>query len=543
MTTWQHTGYLWVLGVLLLPLFLFIQYRRWKKNVVKKNNYGPALQLLVKHHSHKTFNAKFILVSCALALVILAVANLRAPGAGANVSRKGIDIVFALDISKSMLATDLKPNRLERAKLLINKITEQWPDNRTGLVLFAGRAYMQMPLTYDYAISRTLVNNATPESVPVAGTAIGEAIKLSTEVFATREKKYKAVILITDGEDHGENALREVESLKDSGAILITIGMGSEQGTTVIDPSTNDFKKDAAGQTVISRLNAGLLKELASAGSGRYIHYTETAEVMAAVKQTLATLGTKAIADKSLVNYNTYYQWFLIAALALLSVELLLRETKRIRKKPAMAVNVLLLLLFVIPASAQKNTAGIASGNDLYKKGEYAEAEAAYNKALEKNGTDYKATYNKGNAQYRQNNFKEAAKTYTSAAENTIDGIGKSRALYNKGTALVKQQDYAAAVEAYKAALKLNPADTDCRFNLTKAMQQLKKQQQDRSKSKQKNTPQPGPPKNQPPKPQSRLNKQMTLQILLTIRKKEKEVQNRLKNEKPPGIVQPDKDW
>jgi Ca-activated chloride channel homolog len=541
MTTWQHTGYLWVLGVLLLPLFLFIQYRRWKKNVVKKNNYGPAMQLLTNNHSHIAFNAKFILVLCALALVILAVANLRTPGAGTHVSRKGIDIVFALDISKSMLAADIKPSRLERAKLLINKITEQWPDNRTGLVLFAGRAYMQMPLTYDYAISRTLVNNATPESVPVAGTAIGEAIKLSSEVFATREKKYKAVILITDGEDHGETALREAGNLKDSGAILITIGMGSEQGMPVIDPATNDFKKDAAGQTVISRLNAGLLKELATAGAGRYIHYTETADAMVAVKETLSTLGTRAVADKSLVNYNTYYPWFLIAALALLFIELLLRETKKIKKKTVVAVNI--LLLFTIPVAAQKNAAGIARGNELYKKGEYAEAEAAYNKVLEKNSTDYKATYNKGNARYRQNNFKEAVTTYNTAAENTTVAAEKARALYNKGTALVKQQDYAAAVEAYKAALKLNPNDADCRFNLTKAMQQLKKQQDDRSKSKQKNTPQPAPPKNQPRKPQSKLSKQTTLQILLTIRKKEKEVQNRLKNEKAPGIVQPDKDW
>ncbi|MBL7726175.1 MAG: VWA domain-containing protein [Dinghuibacter sp.] len=319
----------WVLGSLLVPLFLFILYLRWKKNVVRKNNYGAAFVRLAATHSSFAFLTRFLFIFFALGLLILALVNLQQPGKGANITRKGNDLVFALDISKSMLAEDVKPSRLERAKLLINKISEDWPNSRTGLVVFAGRAYLQMPLTFDVAAARMLVNTASPENVPAAGTAISEALKLSSTAFGTPEKKYKAVIMITDGEDHGQGAIQEARNLKDSGAMLLTIGMGSEQGAPVIDPVAKDFKKDISGKTVISKLNAPLLKELATVTGGAYIHYTETEEVLKEVKKELAVLGQKNIPDKSLVNYESYYAWFLLAALCFLLADLFVSENKR----------------------------------------------------------------------------------------------------------------------------------------------------------------------------------------------------------------------
>lgn len=329
MRHWQHTEMFWVLGALLLPLLLFILYIRWKKNIVKKNNYGTALARLTRAHSPFAFSTRFVLIFFALALLILSLVNLRKPGKGANITRKGIDIVFALDISKSMLAEDVKPNRLERAKLLINKVTEEWPGSRTGLVLFAGRAYLQMPLTFDMASARMLVNNATPESVPAAGTAIGEALKLSSTAFGTPEKKYKAVVMVTDGEDHGEGAAAEARNLKDSGAILLAVGMGSEQGAPVIDPIAKDFKKDISGKTVVSKLNAPLLKELALVTGGSYIHYTETEEVLKKIRKELGALGQKNIPDNNLMNYDSYYAWFLLAALVFLLAEMMISENRR----------------------------------------------------------------------------------------------------------------------------------------------------------------------------------------------------------------------
>lgn len=333
MKEWQHSEYLWALGILAIPLLLFILYRLWKKKVTRRNKYGPAIALLTKNHSPLSFTLRFVLFFIALALVILSLGNLRSPGEGANITRKGIDVVFALDISKSMLAEDVKPSRLERAKLLINKITEEYPDNRAGLVVFAGAAYMQMPLTFDYAAARMLVNNAQPGDAPTGGTAIGQALKLSGSLFSTREKKYKAVILITDGEDHEETALAEAKNLKDSGAILLTVGMGSEEGTNIIDPVTKEFAKDQQGNNIITRLNGPLLQQLAAAADGKYIHYNETAGTLTTIKEMLGGLGARSIPDKSLVNYNTYYSWFLLAALVLLLAELAISETKRVKKK------------------------------------------------------------------------------------------------------------------------------------------------------------------------------------------------------------------
>lgn len=202
-----------------------------------------------------------------------------------------------------------------------------------------------------------------------------------------------------------------------------------------------------------------------------------------------------------------------------------------------------ILLLFSLPAMAQKNTGNVARGNELYRNGEYPQAEAEYGKAAEKNSTDYKAVYNQGNAQYRQNNFKAAAGTFTKAADNSSSDADKARALYNKGTALAKEPDLPGAVAAFKAALKLNPDDEDCRYNLAKAIAELKKQQKSNPPPKQENKQQPAPPNKQPPPKPSKLSKTQLQQVLLAIRKKEKEVQQRLKDEKAPGIVQPDKDW
>jgi Ca-activated chloride channel homolog len=539
MYAFEHTEYLWALGGLIIPLLLFLYYIRWKRQVIRKNKFGPALAKLTQHYAPAAFYSKFLLFFLALALLIGALANWQQPGKGINMQRKGIDLVFALDISKSMLAEDIKPSRLERAKLLINRIIEAWPDNRTGLVVFAGKAYLQMPLTFDYAAARTIVNNAGPESAPTAGTAIGEALYTSGTVFSTSEKKYRAVILITDGEDHGKNAVAEARKLKDSGAILITVGLGSEQGAPIIDPLLKDFKKDAAGQTVISKLNVPLLKEMAATANGIYVHYTETAEVLNIIKKKLDGLGTTTLPDKSIMNFNSRYHWFLLAALFLLLAELLIKETRRI-KKPVTAA---LAFLFILPATAQNNRE-LARGNQWYIQGEYEKAAAEYEKAREKNKTDYRAWYNLGNTLYRQQNYKTAADNYNAAKDHANNNTEKAAALYNRGTALARGKELAAAVAAFKQSLKLNPASADCRFNLAKALKELEKQQKDKTKNNAKNKTQPRSEISKAPPPRkSKLSNTQLQQILQAIRKKEKQVQARLKENGVPGIMQPDKDW
>lgn len=203
-------------------------------------------------------------------------------------------------------------------------------------------------------------------------------------------------------------------------------------------------------------------------------------------------------------------------------------------------MNRLITILFLFPLFAHAQNNEIKKGNEHYRKGDYEKAETEYATALGKDKNNYKAAFNQGNAQYRLKNFKQAAETYTAAAGNTTDNTEKARALYNKGTTLLKQENFTAAVAAFKEALKLNPNDTDCRYNLVKAMQNLKKTPPPPQNNNQ-NKPQPQKP---PPAPRkNKLTKEQMQQVLNAIRKKERDVQGRLKNEKAPGIMQPDKDW
>ena len=194
--------------------------------------------------------------------------NPRKPGETNKTNRKGIDIAIALDVSKSMLAADLAPNRLERAKQFIGKLMNEMPNDRIALVLFAGKAYLQMPLTVDHGAAQMFVSSASPDAVPQQGTVISDALKMSANVFNNAEKRFKAVILISDGEDHDEDAVKTAKELAEQGVMINTVGIGSPEGANIIDPATGEKKKDEAGNTVISKLNEEELKQIAKQPTG-----------------------------------------------------------------------------------------------------------------------------------------------------------------------------------------------------------------------------------------------------------------------------------
>ncbi len=179
----------------------------------------------------------------ALAAVIVASANLQKPGAMDDVQRKGVDVVIAMDVSKSMLAEDIKPNRLERARQLVYKLMDQLPNDRVGLVLFAGRAYLQMPLTTDHGAARMYIQQAGPDVVPTQGTVISEALRASNSAFNSKERKFKSIVLITDGEDHDPQAVPLAQQLAEDGVMINSVGIGSAEGAPIMDPATNDIQK------------------------------------------------------------------------------------------------------------------------------------------------------------------------------------------------------------------------------------------------------------------------------------------------------------
>jgi Ca-activated chloride channel family protein len=328
MFRFQHIEFL--SGLVLVPvlLIIFLLLIRWKKARISKIGDPLLVKQLIKSYSPALFFLKFVFAGLALAAIITGAGNLQKPGRMENVNRKGVDVVIALDVSKSMLAEDLKPSRLDRAKQLVTRLIEKMENDRIGLVLFAGRAYVQMPLTSDHSAARMYIQNATPDAVPSQGTVIGEALRVSSTAFNSKERKYKSIILISDGEDHDPQAAQMTKSLADNGVMINTVGIGSPEGVPIVDHATNELRKDAQGNAIITKLNEPALQQLATDTRGIYIRLNDTNDAVAKITSQLDTIEQNALADNAFIDYQSYFQWFLAAALVLLLIEFFLPERK-----------------------------------------------------------------------------------------------------------------------------------------------------------------------------------------------------------------------
>jgi Ca-activated chloride channel family protein len=324
----QHIEYLIALATIPLLVALYFQLLYWKKNTIKKIGDHNLVQSLIANYSPTNFLLKFLFFAVALAAVIAAAANLQKPGAMEDVQRKGVDVVIALDVSKSMLAEDIKPNRLERARQLVYKLMDQLPNDRVGLVLFAGRAYLQMPLTTDHSAAHMYIQQAGPDVVPTQGTVISEALRASNSAFNSKERKFKSIVLITDGEDHDPQAVPLAQQLAQDGVMINTIGIGSAEGAPIMDPATNEYKKDETGNTVVSKLNEAELQQLAGATKGVYVKLDDVDAAVNAITKQLGTIESNILDDNAFRDYKSYFQWFLVIALVFLLIEFFLPERK-----------------------------------------------------------------------------------------------------------------------------------------------------------------------------------------------------------------------
>lgn len=331
MFSFAHIEYLLLLVLLIPAVILFVLNRRWKKKTKKKIGDEQLVNLLTANHSTKKFSTKFYLILAAMAFTALGAANLRSAGKAEDVNRKGRDIVIAMDVSKSMLADDIKPNRLEKSKQFVSKLLEQLPDDRIALIWFAGKAYLPMPLTADQGAANLFVQSAAPDAVPTQGTVIGEALRLAAESFPQHDKRYKVVLLITDGEDHDESAMTMAKQLKDRGILLIAIGLGTVEGSPITEPGTTEYKKDKDGQTVVTKLNETLLKQMAVTNGGLYGNMQNMDALLKEVTAVINQLEKKGTdGEISNTNYNNYFIWFLAVALLLLIIETFISERKTV---------------------------------------------------------------------------------------------------------------------------------------------------------------------------------------------------------------------
>ena len=403
-------------------------------------------------------------------------------------------------------------------------------DNRIWLVVFAGKAYLQMPLTSDIGATKMFVSNANPSLIGWQGTVIGDALMLCSNSLNTKEKKYKSAILITDGEDQDSKALDAAKELAEKGVIVHTVGVGSVAGAPIVE-GTNDYKRDADGKTVITKLNSALLQQIADATGGTY-HYLDSSETVSNdLSQVLNSMDQKAIGSPgSYVDYQSYYFIFLAIAFLLLVVELFITEKTKASVLSKTALSVIVLLFYSSSVKCQSNNATIVKGNELYRKGDFKSAQGEYEKVLGKDSKDFTAAFNNANSLFRQQQYAAAAKLMEELAANTTDPTLQAKALYNKGLAEVKQKMMDAAAASFKKSLLLNNNDEATRENLQMVLNEIKKQQEQQNKNKK-------------PEPKKEPSKKQAEQQLNMLRDEEKRLQSEVQQKKAKQEAGNEKDW
>ena len=531
--SFQNIEFLYGLGLLFPLVVLLCVVIRWKRITRQALGSKKLINQLTKGYSEEKYIIKVMIIIVSIGLLIITAANLRKPIKEKGTAGTGIDIMIALDVSKSMLAEDEKPTRLDKAKELIYKLTAQLQDNHIGLVVFAGKAYLQMPLTSDIGAIKMFVSNANPALIGWQGTIIGDALLTCDNNLDTKEKKYKAAILITDGEGQDTKALDAAKKLTEKGVIVHTVGVGSVAGAPIIE-GTNDYKKDAEGNTVITKLNSILLQQIADATGGTY-HYLDNTDVVSNdLSQTLNSMDKKAIGSPgSYVEYESYYFIFLTIAIILLVVELFITEKTRKVFIDKTLVTAAMLLLYSSSAVCQSSNSTIIKGNEFYRKGDFKSAQVEYEKVLGQDSKSAIAAFNNANSLFRQQQYAAAAKQMEELAANTADPIFRAKAWYNKGVAEVRQQQMVAAAVAFKKSLVLNSNDEATKENLQMVLNELRKKQQEDQQNKN---------KSQPEQKKQTSTKQAEQQLNM-LRDEEKRLQQEVQQKKFKQQAGNEKDW
>ena len=329
---------LYLLSIIPVMIVLFVLLQIWKKRAQRKFADALLLKKLSPDRSQFKSILKLVLLLTGIAFLTLALANPKIGSKLETVKREGVDIVFAVDVSKSMLAEDIAPNRLEKAKRLVSEIINQLASDRIGIIAYAGQAYPQLPITTDYGAAKMFLQNMNTDMLSSQGTAIDEAIKLATTYFNDQEQTNRVLFIISDGEDHSEgNISQEVANASEEGIRIFTIGVGKEKGGPIPikrNGVVESFKKDRNGEVVITKMNEAILREIAQDGNGIYINGENTEDAVATIKEQLGQMDKKEFESKQFAEYKDQFQWFLGAGLLFLFLDIFIldRKTKWLKK-------------------------------------------------------------------------------------------------------------------------------------------------------------------------------------------------------------------
>jgi Ca-activated chloride channel family protein len=324
-----HIEYLHLLWTIPVLITAFWMVRAHNKRQLKKFATNEMVKRLAPMRSPRKIWWKYILMMLALAMIITAIARPRFGTRFKEVKREGKELVIALDVSRSMLATDIQPNRLERAKRAITKLLDRLDHDKISLIVFAGEAYTQLPLTTDYPAAKMFISSIETEMIPQQGTAIGAAIGHGINSFSPGEEKNKALIIITDGENHEGDAIVKAQEAAEKNIKVYTIGMGLPQGGPIpIHGRSNDFHRDRDGNVVITKLNEGMLQQIAAAGKGTYIRANNIRSGLNSLFDEIDQLEKAKMKAKVYADYDEQFQFAAWIALFFLILEFLIMERK-----------------------------------------------------------------------------------------------------------------------------------------------------------------------------------------------------------------------
>ena len=473
--------YLLLALVALAAIHYYIIYK--KKRQVKRFGDPELTKQLFLGVSRWRPELKFWLAMAALASFIVALAR---PQFGTRLDtreRVGIEAIIALDVSNSMLAEDVKPNRLEKAKMMVSNMVDGMKDDKIGLIVFAGQAFVQLPITSDYVSAKMFLETISPSMISVQGTDVAEAINLSMRSFTQQEDVSRAIFVITDGEDNEARGVEAAKQAASKGIRVYVLGIGNPGGAPIPIPGTGQYIIDDEGNTVISKLSEEMCREIATAGNGSYIYVDNSSSAQKKLSEQVDRLAKAKMESQIYSEYDEQFQGFILIGLVLLLLDVFLleRESKSTwlsnlfrRGRPAA---MLILLIFSLSATAQTDRDFIRRGNRLMRDSVYDKAQVQYQKAIEKDNTNPISHFNLGNALLYQNKAEDAMKEYETAARLEKDKGRLAQIYHNMGVVLQAAKQFDKAVACYRNSLRNDPTNDETRYNYALSLFQLKKNQ------------------------------------------------------------------
>lgn len=473
--------FLLTLAAAVVPVLIWSRWKR-RRDLERLGDWGLIRQLLPVEALRRR-KRKDLIGLAGLLMLIIAAAGPQFGARLKEVHHRGSEIFIAMDVSKSMLAEDIPPTRMDRAKRALGLLINELSGNRIGIIAFARYAVIQCPLTIDTDAAKMFLEILDANTVPLQGTAIGDAIRLGLKSFSADEKVGKALVILTDGEDHASDPLEAAKEAKEKGVVIYTIGIGTTKGEVIKerDAAGNvvEYHKHK-GELVMSRLDDDLLTRVAVLTGGRYYRSSSTDSEIEELGSLLNDLEKREFTSKVFQRLEDRYHWFALLAFLLLLLEFLLAEVpgqwsrcrtllesrRKSDSRPGkIAAGILLCLLAASIARADVRE-DVRRGNQLVKQGKFEEARRAFESAQIDAPEDAFLPYNIAATHYLEGNFEEAKKSYEKAWIMTEDPALKARIAYNLGHVMFHAGDRDGAVEQFKKALRIDPKDVDAKYNI-----------------------------------------------------------------------------